>query len=396
MELDARGLISRSCFLRKTCGDPGFELDNHGLITRKEFLSKTGLLDQEIEEQVNSPVSVAMATQSGFEALDSWQLEPSSAGVTATPTAGKNSVDKTTRFTAVAESFQDDVNSKLGDWVCGYASMFGALGFVPKASGSGSPGCTVDLPSTRHLDIGCGKGALCNVLSKAVGVGAVVGVDVCQPVVAEARLRYCAQENGDSSSGDGRSSSRHETPGASPCSIAFRVVKRSGGFGEIDGGLFDSASACYVLSGLRSREQQLDFLRNAGRMLKPGGKLAVLVNNPDTCGTRFTSIQLRGERFECRGFETGQRVRAHFFWRSGEEYFQCNDRWWPRSHYVDLFESAGFSHVSTFTESFGPGLEPACAVMGLSSEAVPLQAPERTAAPVLCLTGTWKGTETVL
>ena len=120
-----------------------------------------------------------------------------------------------------------------------------------------------DALGLRHVDIGCGKGSFCNALSKSVGLREVVGVDVVSAVVAEARRRYCPVGFSvqDGSDGGGPASVREP--------LSFDVVERASKLGSL-GGLFDSASACFVLSGLRSSEQQLSFLQNASRVLKPG------------------------------------------------------------------------------------------------------------------------------
>lgn len=59
-------------------------------------------------------------------------------------------------------------------------------------------------------------------------------------------------------------------------------------------GSFDAVSSCFVLSGLPSQAAQLAFVARCGAALVEGGRLCLLVNNPDAYGERFTSIQLDG------------------------------------------------------------------------------------------------------
>jgi hypothetical protein len=119
------------------------------------------------------------------------------------PTDRRPSSPKATRFTAIVSEFEDDFKSKLGDWACGYTSLLLALGYVapapaaadaPAAAADGNleassapmapislaaPGLAVDRSvngGVRHLDVGCGKGALCAVLHTRLGVGRVAGV----------------------------------------------------------------------------------------------------------------------------------------------------------------------------------------------------------------------------
>ena len=149
-------------------------------------------------------------------------------------TRRRPSSPKATRFTAIMPAFEDDYRSKLGDWTCGYTSLLLSLGYVvpervecspsiPAAAGaalfttgttesttaSSAAASAVDPsaaekkePTTklsnetqslhptlkvndsrnasmRHLDVGCGKGALCAVLQKRFNVGRVVGVNRC-------------------------------------------------------------------------------------------------------------------------------------------------------------------------------------------------------------------------
>lgn len=84
-------------------------------------------------------------------------------------------------------------------------------------------------------------------------------------------------------------------------------------------------------------------------------------------------------------------VKATFFGADGGVYFTCNDKWWPRDHYLSLFAEAGFVDVTADAQPFGPGLERAAAVLGVGN--VPASAPERAACPVLIVTGIWPGTD---
>jgi hypothetical protein len=146
-------------------------------------------------------------------------------------TRRRPSSPKATRFTAIVPAFEDDYQSKLGDWTCGYTSLLLSLGYVVPEQAEGSPNVpaatgatqfTTDTtdrttassataatdfvaadkvepgekPSSltqhsrptlkvnqsrnacmRHLDVGCGKGALCSVLRSRFNVGRVVGVN---------------------------------------------------------------------------------------------------------------------------------------------------------------------------------------------------------------------------
>ena len=111
-----------------------------------------------------------------------------------------------------------------------------------------------------------------------------------------------------------------------------------------------------MLSGLSSRAAQINFLRKIARTLVPGGGLCILVrswlvnypvsgvvlmsltlrgpqvNNPDTYGTRFTSVHLAGPDDDAgdEEWEPGRVCKATFFDPDGHRIFACNDKWWPR------------------------------------------------------------------
>jgi hypothetical protein len=74
-------------------------------------------------------------------------------------------------------------------------------------------------------------------------------------------------------------------------------------------GSFDAVSSCFVLSGLPSPAAQLAFVARCGAVLAKGGRFCLLVNNPDSYGERFTSIQLEGPQPRSRSGGSGQQQR---------------------------------------------------------------------------------------
>lgn len=221
-----------------------------------------------------------------------------------------------TRFSTIVEHFRDDYKSKIGDWVCGYSALITVLGYIGEECVN-----TEVNKNKRHLDIGCGKGALCHLLSKQLQVGKVVGVDVVEKAICESRTRYCVT-----------SQSSHITPIEFEFDVPleFQLIERCKPL-PFKQDTFDNVSACFVISGMSSRQKQIDFLKDAWDVLRDGGKLVILVNNPISYGTQFTSILLQGPNDieEPDMWGPGCETKATFS-QDGMPYLVCNDRWWPR------------------------------------------------------------------
>lgn len=295
------------------------------------------------------------------------------------------------RFSQIVAHFRDDVQSKWGDWVCGYTPLVTSLGFAHGARNS----------ERVHLELGSGHGALACALKFRFGLGKVVGCDVEPQAVQESTRRAEAMS---------------KVLGLAP--PLFHLIGR----GEelpFPSETFTSASCCFVLSGaVGTPEAQLSFLRNVAAVLRPGGTFAFCVNNPATVGTRFTSLRLElsasrqkaanpnnpnppaQEEREGQGTEeggsssgehdklkTGQKMTAVFYDTSGEPYLRCNDKWWPRDHYEALMKQAGFEDVISSATPFGPEDEEAARLLGIPVDDFSPDAPERLVSPVLLVVG---------
>jgi len=146
--------------------------------------------------------------------------------------------------------------------------------------------------SRRLLDYGCGKGAVANVLAGVMGVGHVHGVDVnavcLHDAASAAAAAALAQKVSFSLLPSGlvvHPPHHHPIDGAaSPSATQPPPLARDE---------FDGAMCNFVISHLKTRAEQLHILQNMWAALQPGAPLVVLVNNPATYGTRFSSLQVR-------------------------------------------------------------------------------------------------------
>ena len=268
---------------------------------------------------------------------------------------------KKQRFTAVVNSFRDDYANKCGDWVCGYVPLIQALGFTDGKQNQ-------DI--AHHLDIGSGKGALCIKLA-GLGLRNVTGCDISRRAIEESvrRAQYANL--------------------APPPS--FRLVKEGEPLPFPDR-TFTSATCCFVLSSMPTRESQVAFLREAAAVLQEGAELAVLVNHPETYGVRFTSHQLDAPSGTIpEEWKPGSKTTIHFYDRFGAPYMRCNDRWWPSQHYQSIMTEAGFEDVRCSSTPFSEEQEPTARRLGMPTDELAKDAQERTLSPVLLIIGRRSG-----
>jgi demethylmenaquinone methyltransferase/2-methoxy-6-polyprenyl-1,4-benzoquinol methylase len=109
----------------------------------------------------------------------------------------------------------------------------------------------------RVLDLCCGTGDLADMMAEAVGpAGRVVGVDFALPMIAEARRRMAARARGEA---------RREAPRIFLAADALALPFHTG--------VFDAAAVGF---GLRNVADPIQALREIHRVLRPGGRVALL------------------------------------------------------------------------------------------------------------------------
>ncbi|TQM85212.1 methyltransferase family protein [Saccharothrix saharensis] len=220
---------------------------------------------------------------------------------------------------AVATGFDD--YDDLPERVLGYPTVFSAL--------------RLGDPDVRTvLDYGCGPGKVSLRVAEDHPV-AVEAVDISPGMLeiartrrAHPRIRY------------------HELTGPRLDFLADDAV--------------DAAMCCYVFINIGDLDRIRAIAAEVHRVLRPGGRFAVLDTNPDTTGVRFSTF-VSGEPGV--RYEAGQprRVLLHL---PGGGVLELRDHHWPRDTYVDVLTEAGFRDVTTTAPLLGDVADSAGAVPG--------------------------------
>lgn len=203
------------------------------------------------------------------------------------------------------------------------------------------------------LDYGCGPGKVTLRLAEAHDVD-VVGVDI------SARMLEVAREV--------RSHPR----------VSYHQVE-SGHVPFLADGSVDAAMSCYVYINIGDLDVIRAIAAEMHRVLRPGGRYAVLDTNPDTTGVWFSTFR-SGEPGVRYG--TGQ-PRQVLLNRPDGEVLELSDYHWPRRTYGELLTDAGFASVTYSTPTVGD-------VPGVRTAGTPLDTErpaEAVAAPFLIVTG---------
>mmetsp|Transcript_15908 Transcript_15908/g.34494 ORF Transcript_15908/g.34494 Transcript_15908/m.34494 type:complete len:341 (-) Transcript_15908:164-1186(-) len=222
-------------------------------------------------------------------------------------------VSRANRFSDVINSFRDLPKEKACDWIAGYLPALNRDLQLDLMEHSNNI-------QRKILDYGCGKGAVASYLVQHMGVSCVLGCDISEKCLQEARERTkCLQQ----------------------C-LAFELIDKSGE-SKLPSNTYDGAMCNFVISVLPNKAEQLKILLNVKAALIPGAPFVVLVNNPNSTGTKFASIQV-GE--QGTKYKAGDLLRVQIFdMDTRQMYFESRDRWWPVEHYVELFTEAGFEDV---------------------------------------------------
>ncbi|GAA2827402.1 class I SAM-dependent methyltransferase [Crossiella cryophila] len=232
----------------------------------------------------------------------------------------------------VADGF--DAYDDLPERLIGYPAVFAALG--------------IGDPSVRTvLDYGCGPGKVAN---RVVGASAahVVAADISAAMLDIARTRRAHPR------------------------IQYHQID-SGGLPFLADDSVDAAMSCYVFINVGEQAQIKAIVAEVHRVLRPGGRYAILDTNPDTTGIRFSTFR-SGEPGRVYAHGERRQVLLH---QPGGGVLELIDHHWPRQTYLDVLAEAGFREITVAQ----PLLDPAAAAQAETPPA------EATRPPFLIVSG---------
>jgi ubiquinone/menaquinone biosynthesis C-methylase UbiE len=152
----------------------------------------------------------------------------------------------------------------------------------------------------------------------------------------------------------------------------------SGGVDFLDDASVDGAFSCFVFITVPELETVRGLVAEAYRVLRPGGRFAVLEVHPDSTGVRFTSFQV-GE--PGRTYRDGEFKPTQLF--DGEEVLPLTDVHWTAATMAEVLRSTGFAEVT----SRAPLLADAVALAEPAAVARYDWKQERSTPPFIILTG---------
>jgi len=141
-------------------------------------------------------------------------------------------------------------------------------------------------------------------------------------------------------------------------------------------GSIDAAMTCYVCINIGSLDRIKRIAAEIYRVLRPGGRYAVLDTNPNTTGVPFSTFR---SGMPGRRYSTGQQ-RQVLLQRPDGQVLELLDYHWPARTYRDVLAGAGFRDITLHEPVLG-------AHEGLSRPERPAWGSETTQPPFLIAAG---------
>jgi len=166
------------------------------------------------------------------------------------------------------------------------------------------------------LDYGCGPGKVAQRVVNGFGKR-VVAVDG-SPAMLEIATRR-------------RADPRIDYQLVKDCKLSF-----------LEDASIDTAMSCYVFINIASIDVISSIVREVYRVLRPGGRYAILDTNPDTTGVEFTTFRSGDPD---RRYTRGEQRRVLLRQPDGGD-MTLLDYHWPKEVYRQILTEAGFGTVT--------------------------------------------------
>jgi ubiquinone/menaquinone biosynthesis C-methylase UbiE len=190
------------------------------------------------------------------------------------------------------------------EWTLGYP-------FALRALGIGGPN-----PPKTLLDYGCGPGRVANRIARSYDIR-IIAVDPSTEMLAIASQQY-----------------RHPL-------ITYRQI-HDNRVDFLPDSSMDAAISCFVFIVLPSRRQLREIAAEVWRVLRPGGRFAVLDPHPESMGISFSTGLLRG-RPEV-AYRDGDPLVARLLMANGD-WLELSDYFWSARTYHELLAEVGFTDL---------------------------------------------------
>jgi SAM-dependent methyltransferase len=236
-----------------------------------------------------------------------------------------------TSWNKLSTHFSDLPAHKATDWAAGYLPAF-------------EDDLQLDLDDLSKnngrvlLDHGCGKGEVTNYL-KNLGISGITGVDASENMIKAAH-----------SKGNG---------------IEYHLVNAMGSL-PFPENYFNGAMSFFVFLTMDNPYMQLAAAREIHRVLYDNTPFAILVNNPEENGRRFSTFQSGDVGVK---YNPGDKTKLRLFGLGFDTPFlETFDIMWPTEHYIDLLKEAGFKNIKAERRKLNSRHEPYLKSMGINPD----------------------------